>query len=268
MGLTPGNLRLLIRLRGELGFEGPVLSLGNQDVYASAADIRGFFEQMGRSPREPARILGHTSAAFARHWPERARDFVHARTVFEMLGIDGYVDLDRFPDDAPMRLHDLNEPLPGDLEEAFGLVLDSGTLEHVFDVRQALENVARAARVGGWVLHLSPAADVDHGFYSFSPTLFYDVYEANAFADARCFIQLLHPEDLTAPCPTFEYRYGMALGHLLEPGYVPLACFAARKMVPVERLAIPTQGLYDRSRPWPSGEARAADRGTPEVEVL
>lgn len=268
MGLTPSNLRLLVKLSGELGLEGPVLSLGNQDVYASAADVRSFFEQMGRAPREPVRILAHTSAAFARHWADRARDFIHARTVFEMLGIDGYVDLDRFPDDAPMRLGDLNQPLTHDLEEAFGLVLDSGTLEHVFDVRQALENVARAARVGGWVLHLSPAADVDHGFYSFSPTLFYDLYEANGFTGSRCFIQLLHPEDLMAPCPTFEYRYGMALGHLLDPGRVPLVCFAARKTAPVHRLAIPTQGLYDRSRPWPSGEARAADRGAPGIEVL
>lgn len=138
MGLTPSYLRLLVKLSGELGLEVPVLSLGNQDVYASAADVRSFFEQMGRAPREPARILAHTSAAFARHWADRARDFIHARTVFEMLGIDGYVDLDRFPDDAPMR----------------------------------------------------------------------------------------------------------------------------------HRLAIPTQGLYDRSRPWPSGEARAADRGAPRIEVL
>jgi SAM-dependent methyltransferase len=268
VGLTPSNLRLLIRLGAELGFEGPVLSLGNQDVCASAADLRGYFDQMGHTPHEQARILAHTSAAFARHWPERARDFVHARTVFEMLGIDGYVDLDRFPDDAPQRLHDLNQPLPGDLEEAFGLVLDSGTLEHVFDVRQALENVVRAARVGGWVIHFSPAADVDHGFYSFSPTLFYDLYEANGFVDARCFIQLLDPEDLMAPCPTFEYRYGMALGHVLEPRRVPLVCFAARKTAPVEKLVIPIQGLYDSSRPWPSGEARAADRDLPDVEVL
>lgn len=268
MGLTPSNLRLLIRLGGDLGFAGPVLSLGNQDVYASAADVRGFFGQMGRAPREPERILAHTSAAFARHWPERARDFIHAQTVFEMLGIDGYVDLDWFSDDAPMRVHDLNQPLPPDLEDGFGLVLDSGTLEHVFDVRQGLENVARAARVGGWVVHLSPAADVDHGFFSFSPTLFYDTYEANGFADARCFIQLLDPEDLMAPCPTFGYRYGMALGHLLDPARVPLVCFAARKTAPVKRLAIPTQGLYDRSRPWPSGEARAADLGAPEIVVL
>ena len=258
MGLTPSNLRLLIELHSELGFDGPVLSLGNQEVYASAADLSELFRAAGARWREPAVIHPHTSAAFRRHWPEKARDFVHARTFFDMLGLDGYTDVDRYPDDEPTLLADLNRPLPEELREGFGLVLDSGTLEHVFDVRQGVENVMRALRTGGRVVHFNPAADVDHGFYSFSPTLYFDCYRANGFDDMRCLIQLLDPADLMAPCPTFPYAYGMPLTGLLDPERVPLVCFTARKTRPVERLEPPTQGMYDPASGWPSGEERAA----------
>src|SRR3954454_10408206 len=120
MGLTPSNLRLLIRLGSQLGWEGPVLSFGNQEVYASADDIRRLFAAEGVTPREPAAIRPHTSAAFTRHWPEKAKDFVHAQSFFELLGVDAYTDLDKFDDDRPQILHDLNAPLPDDLAGRFG----------------------------------------------------------------------------------------------------------------------------------------------------
>ena len=79
--------------------------------------------------------------------------------------------------------------MPPELEGRFGLILDGGTIEHVFDTRVALESIARMLRVGGRVLHTNPATNyLAHGFYQFSPTLYYDFYAANAFADLHCFI--------------------------------------------------------------------------------
>lgn len=74
--------------------------------------------------------------------------------------------------------HDLNEAI--DVRDAFDCVLDGGTLEHVFDIAQAMRNVFTMLKVGGRAVHISPTNNlVDHGFYSFSPTFFADYYGQN-----------------------------------------------------------------------------------------
>jgi hypothetical protein len=60
------------------------------------------------------------------------------------------------------------------------LVFDGGTSEHVFNIPKVLENYHKMLKVGGRIIHASPTSNyVDHGFYMFSPTLFYDYYLAN-----------------------------------------------------------------------------------------
>ena len=182
MGLIPTICRTLILLHKRAGFEGPLLTLGNQDVWADYEQLKSFFESL-ECPYAEAAVRPHTSRLFAER--ADARDFVHARTFFEMMGIKEYNDLDKFEDDAPSILQDLNAPVPPELEGRFNLIIDGGTMEHVFDVRQVLENVVRMCRESGWVVHLSPSSNyVDHGFYSFSPCFFYDFYEANGFGDS------------------------------------------------------------------------------------
>lgn len=63
----------------------------------------------------------------------------------------------------------------------FGLVLDHGTIEHCFNIAQALLNAAQAVRTAGYVVHLTPMNMVNHGFYSVSPTLYNDFYQQNGW---------------------------------------------------------------------------------------
>jgi hypothetical protein len=251
VGLLPSILRLTIDLHKAVGFQGPVITLGNQDTYASYEDLVAMFEERGCPFSEPTEVVPHSSAMFERAHPERARDFVHARTFFAMLGIEKYADIDLLDDDRPVIQHDLNLPVPDELRDRFGLVVDAGTLEHIFDVRACLENITAMARVGGWVLHFSPASNlVDHGFYSVSPTLLFDFYRDNGFAEERCLIFEWNPLDSWERCPYFPYRYGMQLNGLLDPRRVPMICFAARKREAVEP-RIPLQGSYDPDRAEP-----------------
>ena len=43
---------------------------------------------------------------------------------------------------------DLNEELPAELHEKYDIVFDGGSLEHVFDIALALQNLARAVTMG------------------------------------------------------------------------------------------------------------------------
>lgn len=62
------------------------------------------------------------------------------------------------------------------------MIIDGGTIEHVFHIPNVLNNIYKMLRQGGRVIHLSPSSNhIDHGFYMFSPTLFGDFYTTNKF---------------------------------------------------------------------------------------
>ena len=79
------------------------------------------------------------------------------------------------------RIVDLNEPLPADLARRFDLVVDTGTLEHCFNVGQAFRNACEALAQGGLLVHAAPLNRPNHGFWNFSPTVYPDFFLANGF---------------------------------------------------------------------------------------
>jgi SAM-dependent methyltransferase len=76
---------------------------------------------------------------------------------------------------------DLSQPLPLQYRNAFASVLNGGTLEHVFDLRQVMQNIHDATSVGGVMLHSCPLTWLDHGFVNINPVLFHLMAEANAY---------------------------------------------------------------------------------------
>src|SRR5205823_3708563 len=147
-------LRLMMRKHRERPWTGPVLMLGVQDVPATYDDLCRLFreERCACADVPPAERLLTTSRCL---WQSGGADSVHPRVFFHMLGLEGYDDVDFSAIEQPTRIHDLNEPIPSAWRGRYGLVVDGGTVEHVFDVRTALGNVAALLRVGGDVLHVS-----------------------------------------------------------------------------------------------------------------
>jgi 2-polyprenyl-3-methyl-5-hydroxy-6-metoxy-1,4-benzoquinol methylase len=86
-------------------------------------------------------------------------------------------------------IHDLNKPVPKELEERFDVVLDGG-LEHVFDFPQAIENAMRMTKIGGHLILETPANNLcGNGFYQFSPELFFRVLDSgNGFELERLYL--------------------------------------------------------------------------------
>ena len=102
---------------------------------------------------------------------------------FTALGFEVVETVD-FPDTRPATHQvDLNSPgLAQVVNGPYDLVYDGGTLAHLFHVPNALLNLHEVTAVGGYVWHDLPANGyVDHGFYSFSPTLFFDYYAINDY---------------------------------------------------------------------------------------
>jgi SAM-dependent methyltransferase len=86
----------------------------------------------------------------------------------------------------------LNEPI--DLGRSFDVVMNLGTIEHVFDVAQALTTMHNHTRPGGMMVHGMPLSGwVDHGFYSFNSTFYWDLARANDYHVVACIYAQLEP---------------------------------------------------------------------------
>ncbi len=78
-------------------------------------------------------------------------------------------------------VHDLNLPVPDSLAGSFDTIFDGGTLEHVYDFPAAVRNCLRMLKPGGVFLAETPSNNwMGHGFYQFSPELFYRIFTPEA----------------------------------------------------------------------------------------
>jgi hypothetical protein len=106
-----------------------------------------------------------------------------AEPLFTRLGAETVESIDVSSFEGATIIHDLNERIPASLESRFSAVVDAGTLEHVFDFPTAIENCMRMVEPGGHLIAVSPVNnEAGHGFYQFSPELFFRVMApANGF---------------------------------------------------------------------------------------
>ena len=150
-----------------------------------------------------------------------------AEPLLRLLGARQTVSIDASAYEGASRILDLNQPLPPDLEGAFTAVVDAGSLEHVFDVRTAMRNCMRMVAPDGYFLAITPANNMmGHGFYQFSPELFYRVFsEANGFTVERMLLTS------TSSTHWFEVADPKAIGARVQlSGFRPTyLCVAARR---------------------------------------
>lgn len=78
-------------------------------------------------------------------------------------------------------LLDLNSEGASDkFKNTFDIVIDGGTLEHVFNQYNALANMNSLVKEDGYIYHALPCMGWgNHSFYNYSPTFFTDVYNCN-----------------------------------------------------------------------------------------
>lgn len=115
-------------------------------------------------------------------------NLIHTETVdsydfFLVLGFKDVKALDISEYEGANIIFDLNSSdIYPEICNRFDYIVDGGTFEHVFNIPNAFINITKMLKVGGKIIHWVPANNfINHGFYSFSPTLFIDYYEANNF---------------------------------------------------------------------------------------
>lgn len=113
-----------------------------------------------------------------------------ADPVFRFLGAKLVQSMDVSAFDNPSIVHDLNQTIDSSLLQRFDAVLDGGTLEHVFNFPVAIENCMRMVKVGGrLMIDTGCNGFCGHGFYQFSPDLFWRVLSPeNGFTIERMIV--------------------------------------------------------------------------------
>lgn len=242
MGLGLGQIALLLDEDRRAPFRGTVLTLGRQTVEATVTQLAGLLGGAGKS------------------WPAGAA--AEDGTLFRAMGFDAAESLDASDYEGATHILDLNAAdTPASLCDRFDMVLDGGTLEHVFHVPHALAHMGRMVKVGGRVIHMSPSSNYfDHGFYMFSPTLFHDYYRANGFA-VECMRVIRHSGQAGAAWDVFTYDprewSSVGVGGLDDCAYLILAVATRTAEATVGR--VPQQGHYEAV--WQGGPAGGGEAG-------
>ena len=114
-----------------------------------------------------------------RNADEFLREHSYGEALFSLMGAKNVSSLDHSSYEDATIIHDLNLPISADLRGRYSVVYDGGTLEHVFNVPQALKNCMEMVRVGGHFLQVNVANNfMGHGFWQFSPDLIFRAFSA------------------------------------------------------------------------------------------
>jgi hypothetical protein len=178
MGIDAQGLRFLLAARRKgVSFESPMM-IGRQNFTTDLFPKRAaaIFRAFGRPVEdEVLRSWGRSS---------------YIEPMLVSLGATHTASIDFSSYEGASVVHDMNVPIPDGLKRRFSVVIDSGTLEHVFNFPQALKNAMEMVAVGGHLLIITGCNNwMGHGFYQFSPELFFRAFSReNGFALEHMFV--------------------------------------------------------------------------------
>ena len=154
------------------------VTLGRQGMHLTLAELQQLFTRFGLSRERAASLI-------IDGYPSAQRSYCEA--FLKMLGASSIESFDCSTDEGADHVHDFNTPLPVAFNERYSAVIDSGSLEHIFNFPQAVANCMRMVKVGGHFMANTPCnCTSGHGFYQFAPDLFYRVLSpVNGFTDCR-----------------------------------------------------------------------------------
>jgi SAM-dependent methyltransferase len=158
--------------------------LGRQELFMDPTSLRRILRSFGMA----------TNDAEVRRLLTEANGF--AEPLLRLLGAEHICSVDASSYEGASIVHDMNLPIPSSLRGAFSVVIDAGTLEHIFDFPTAIKNCMEMVQEGGHLLLMTPANNfMGHGFYQFSPELFFRVCsEDNGFEVVKAILCEVDPD--------------------------------------------------------------------------
>jgi hypothetical protein len=239
VALTAVDFQLCAALRAAdaLPPQPAVLELGEAEWYGDIAP-GALRDEIAKLP-EPRRnaLQKRLDEALRGDSPQQSWDLAK---IFYAIFLDcrSLAAIDFHGTPAAMKI-DLNHPVA--LKERYDIVINGGTAEHVFNVWQFFKTCHELTRAGGLMVHSSPFRGwLEHGFYNFNPTFFWDLAQANGYEVVSMLYSEIDPAKVVL-LPEREKIVEMARAGELGANAMLYAVY--RK--PAEKeFAIPQQGFY------------------------
>jgi len=174
MGLTSNSTKLLLYCKREdVNFE-KTITLGRQCLHLSEGILQRNLTQYGFKSDAAKNLM---------------KDNIFCESFFQLLGANLIDSIDASNYENATIIHDMNIPVSDKLKDKYTVVLDGGTLEHVFNFPIAIQNCMEMLKVQGYYIGITPTNNfVGHGFYQFSPELYFSIFsEENGFEIKKIF---------------------------------------------------------------------------------
>jgi len=171
LGLDSNAVKFLVHSRSAgVSFERTAM-IGRQSLHLSEADLRSSLAPHSKSIDDTtvARLLGGHGG--------------YAEGLLQHFGAEAIDSFDYSAYEGASQIHDMNEPIGDRFRSRYTVVIDSGSLEHVFNFPTAIKNCMDMVAVGGHYIAVTPANNCfGHGFYQFSAETFFTIFsEPNGF---------------------------------------------------------------------------------------
>lgn len=138
--------------------------IGRQNLHASRESIEMIFNEFGITYSE-----------------SELTDLIkggdgYCEPLLEKIGFDQIDSYDYSDYEGPTHTHDFNLPISPNHHQRYDVVVDGGSLEHIFNFPIALRNAMEMVKSGGLFITLTPCNnECGHGFYQFSPELYFSL---------------------------------------------------------------------------------------------
>ena len=187
--------------------------------------------------------------------------------IYSRDWVDVVDSLDQSTFEGANVVWDLNHRLNKEFEKtgAYDFIYDGGTMEHIFNVPAALNNIYDLLSMGGRIAHLSPVKFINHGFYNFSTFFYEEFYEANQFLVNECGIVKIRDArwgdcDLYTTCDK-KSQFVRSLNPALLDGATFITSFIATKLSESTGDKIPQQGIYINAWDLPNASEEYGNSG-------
>jgi SAM-dependent methyltransferase len=193
MGIWKQMARFIIREAKYSPIRGAVLLIGRQTVHLTPDRFAELMrdEAVSVDPAIPL-TLDTTTRNGA------GRGFISDTYFFRAMGAASVTAIDVSDYEGADIVHNLDAPIPADLEGKFDFICNGSVLDNMFNPVMGLTNISRMLAPGGRVVHFEHASNaVNNAYLQFSPNWFFDYYAVNGYADCKTYVALFH--DLGGP---------------------------------------------------------------------
>ncbi len=234
-----GTIFRQLREQNVLPLGGHVLEMGQSNWYGDI-DVAELQQDILRFALEGERqdLLRQLDEILQAQRPEMMFEIadIYWRTIWQPASMTA-IDFHGTP--AALR-QDLNQPL--DLPRQYSVVMNLGTAEHVFNVYQVFKSIHDYTLPGGLMMLAFPFSGwVDHGFYNFQSTFYWDLAAANGYTMTLCAYAEMQPLKLIQ---LHRRETILELASSGQIGQNAMIYAALRKPAQPAAFKVPIQGYY------------------------